>query len=148
MQAHSEGPGDDSEDFKAVDVFRHVWIALVRAGAGETGRSDRAGLTLRQLAILLASDSDPELQTVRGLAARLRVSRSSVTLSVDQLSVMGLVERQPDPRDRRSIFIVPTPAGGVLVDAMVQAMAQRHPQRANEQDTDQSASTAINRTLP
>lgn len=125
MQTHSEGSWAGSDDLAAVEAFRHVWITLVHAGAGETGRSDRAGLTLRQFAILLASDSDPEPQTVRGLAAQLHVSCSSVTLSVDQLSTMGLVERQPDPRDRRSIFIVPTPAGGVLVDAMAHAMAQR-----------------------
>lgn len=49
--------------------------------------------------------------TQADLARRQRVEPASVCRMVDRLSRDGLVERTPDPADRRSTRIVLTPAG-------------------------------------
>jgi DNA-binding MarR family transcriptional regulator len=45
------------------------------------------------------------------LAQRLGVDRTVMTYLVDDLEAAGLVERRPDPSDRRSRHIVATPLG-------------------------------------
>lgn len=48
---------------------------------------------------------------LKDLAARLRIAPRSATEVVDQLADKGLVERTPDPSDRRATRIVLTEAG-------------------------------------
>lgn len=45
------------------------------------------------------------------IAERLRIAPRSATEVVDALESRGLVERRPDPDDRRATSIVPTPEG-------------------------------------
>src|SRR5947209_7956883 len=45
------------------------------------------------------------------LAQRLGVDRTVMTYLIDDLEAAGLVERRPDPQDRRSRRIVATPQG-------------------------------------
>ncbi|GAA0625988.1 MarR family transcriptional regulator [Kribbella sandramycini] len=45
------------------------------------------------------------------LAAQLGVDRTVMTYLLDDLEKAGLVQRQPDPADRRARLIVPTPQG-------------------------------------
>ena len=49
--------------------------------------------------------------TVRGLAARLEVSKPAITRSLDRLVELGLAKRAPDPRDRRSVLVTRTRKG-------------------------------------
>lgn len=49
--------------------------------------------------------------TVRALAQRLGVGKPAIVRAVDTLQDVGLVERRPDPADRRNIFVVGTEAG-------------------------------------
>lgn len=55
------------------------------------------------------------------LAERLHIAARSATEVVDALETRGLVERRPDPADRRATTVVPTPEGlrlrGLLDDA-------------------------------
>jgi DNA-binding MarR family transcriptional regulator len=44
------------------------------------------------------------------LAAKLRLTTAGITKLVDRLSDAERVERRPNPRDRRSIVLVPTPS--------------------------------------
>ncbi|NJC09743.1 DNA-binding MarR family transcriptional regulator [Polymorphobacter fuscus] len=48
---------------------------------------------------------------MRGLAARLGVSKPVVTRALNSLTGLGLVLRRVDERDRRSVFIDLTPNG-------------------------------------
>jgi DNA-binding MarR family transcriptional regulator len=48
---------------------------------------------------------------VRGLAARLEVSKPAITRSLDRLAELGLAKRAPDPRDRRSVLVTRTRRG-------------------------------------
>ncbi len=49
--------------------------------------------------------------TVRALAQRLGVGKPAIVRAIDTLQEVGLVERRPDPADRRNIFVVGTEAG-------------------------------------
>ncbi len=50
------------------------------------------------------------------IAERLIVTTASVTSLLDTLERRGLVERRPDPTDRRRLLIVITQAGKAIVD--------------------------------
>ena len=49
----------------------------------------------------------------------LGVSRSTLTSLLDRLCRRQLVERQPDPQDKRVLLLKPTPAGKRLAQRMV-----------------------------
>lgn len=74
-------------------------------------RSGQPDLTNRQMALLLVVGLEDGLHTVRGLAARLGVSKPVVTRALNSLSAIDLVKRRVDERDRRSVFIDLTPEG-------------------------------------
>ena len=65
----------------------------------------------RQLGVFLTCYLDAEAQTVRGLAARLGVSKPAITRRWDRLTEFDLVKRKTDPMDRRSVLVQRTPAG-------------------------------------
>jgi DNA-binding MarR family transcriptional regulator len=48
---------------------------------------------------------------ISALAEGLRIAPRSATEVVDGLEQRGLVERAPDPADRRAVIVRPTPAG-------------------------------------
>ena len=74
-------------------------------------RSGQPDLTNRQMAMLLVIGLEGGLHTVRGLAARLQVSKPVVTRALNSLTALGLVLRRIDERDRRSVFVDLTPGG-------------------------------------
>jgi DNA-binding MarR family transcriptional regulator len=74
-------------------------------------KSGHPDLTNRQMALLLVVGREGGLHTVRGLAARLGVSKPVVTRALNSLTGLDLVLRRIDERDRRSVFIDLTPSG-------------------------------------
>lgn len=68
----------------------------------------RHGLTQQQAKALLAAD---EALPMRRIAERLHAEPSNITGVVDRLESRGLVERRPDPADRRVKLIAATEAG-------------------------------------
>jgi DNA-binding MarR family transcriptional regulator len=86
-----------------VDVLRETVVALVRR--------DGPDLSARQFGVFLTSYLVDEAQTVRGLAAKLNVSKPAITRALDRLSEFDLVRRKTDPQDRRSVLVQRTVAG-------------------------------------
>lgn len=76
---------------------------------------------LNVLGILVGSSSP---LTLGELAQRLACVRSNVTQLVDRLEADGLVRREPDPADRRSIRAVITDSGRERQHAGSLALAQ------------------------
>ncbi len=74
-------------------------------------QSARPDLTNRQMALLMVVYLLPGPHTVRGLAARLRVSKPVVTRALNTLGSLGYLRRQKDESDLRNIFIEQTPQG-------------------------------------
>lgn len=58
------------------------------------------------------------------LAEALRIAPRSATEVVDALQQRGLVERVPDPADRRAVGVVPTAAGREAQEAIESARAE------------------------
>ena len=81
------------------------WLSVL-AGYVASGHPD---LTNRQMALLLLVYLDPGPHTVRGIAARLHVSKPVVTRILNALSGLGYVKRQKDMSDLRNIFVIRTP---------------------------------------
>lgn len=74
-------------------------------------RSARPDLTNRQMAILLVVYLTEGPHTVRGLAARLRVSKPVVTRALNTLGALGYLRRQKDENDLRNVFVERTAQG-------------------------------------
>ena len=89
------------------------WLSVL-AGYVASGHPD---LTNRQMALLLLVYLDPGPHTVRGIAARLHVSKPVVTRILNALSALGYVRRQKDMSDLRNIFVVRTPEGLAFIEA-------------------------------
>lgn len=66
--------------------------------------------------LALLRRAEPELLTPLQVAQRLMTSQSGMTGKLDRLEQRGLVERTPDPGDRRAIRIGITDSGRVLID--------------------------------
>lgn len=84
-------------------TFQDGVLTLVREGHD---------MSFRQVAVLFACATEP--QTIRGLSALLHVAKPAIVRSVDKLESEispGLVQRRPDPTDRRSVLVTVTAAG-------------------------------------
>ncbi|MEU4779155.1 MarR family transcriptional regulator [Micromonospora sp. NPDC023633] len=92
-----------------------------------------------QLRVLSLISGRPETN-VNGLAELLDVVPSSASRLCDRLEAVGLLRRVPDPRDRREVRLVPTPAAETLLRELqerrhraVQAVLDRMPGRAQHE---------------
>jgi DNA-binding MarR family transcriptional regulator len=72
------------------------------------------GLTPSQLSALATIDNHGPL-TLGSLADREQVAPPSITKVVTKLEADGLLQRSPDPTDRRVSHVRTTPAGAALV---------------------------------
>lgn len=103
----------DDETLAPLREWMHTLISFVQ--------SDQPDLTNRQMAILLIVYLMDGPHTVRGLAARLKVSKPVVTRALNTLGAIGYVRRQKDESDLRNIFVERTEAG----KAFLQEYAER-----------------------
>src|SRR3984957_3167317 len=105
---------------------------ILRTAIVELVRRDGPDLSARQLGVFLTSYLEEEAQTVRGLAAKLNVSKPAITRALDRLSEFDLVRRKTDPLDRRSVLVQRTMAGaGFLRDLKkILGEADKEAQRA------------------
>jgi DNA-binding MarR family transcriptional regulator len=75
-------------------------------------------LSARQLAILLTIYLEPPPHTVRGLAAKLGVTKPVITRALDSMGKLGLVTRRRDETDRRNVIIQRTVNGALEVERL------------------------------
>lgn len=74
-------------------------------------RQEAPDLSARQLAVFLICYLDDTVQTVRGLAANLHVSKPAITRALDRLEELEFLSRKTDPMDRRSVLVQRSEAG-------------------------------------
>lgn len=116
MSDRQDGPeGQHDRDAWARSVVAgELSFILARANALTLGASNAAlkqfGLKVRSYPVLSLACDDLR-PTQRELADFLRLDPSQVVAIIDDLERRGLVERQPDERDRRSKVLVPTEEG-------------------------------------
>jgi DNA-binding MarR family transcriptional regulator len=88
-------------------------------------RDDAPDLTMRQMAILLTIYLDTPPHTVRGLAAKLDVTKPVITRALDTMGALKLVTRHRDEKDRRNVLIRRTVEGALYVERFGDAIIAR-----------------------
>lgn len=84
---------------------------------------EERGLTLPQLRVLFLVRTNPDI-TTNALAARLRITVSTVSGLVDKLVRADLIERRSDPGDRRIIPLRLTEEGQAVAGEIGEVSAQ------------------------
>ncbi|HVZ06218.1 MarR family winged helix-turn-helix transcriptional regulator [Hyphomicrobium sp.] len=80
----------------------------------------KAGLTPQQHQLMLSIKGAPgrDFLSIGEIADRLLVRHHTIVELVDRLTVLGLVERSPDPDDKRRIHVSLTKAGNAAIDKL------------------------------
>lgn len=98
-----------------------------------TSMAEHLGLSFAEFRALTAVASSPGY-TPKMLGLELSITTGAVTALIDRLTQAQLLTRHPNPRDRRSVFLAPTPRGEDLLqevtrqhDAAVQEMQRASP---------------------
>src|ERR1700674_1019071 len=94
--------GDDVRRLSEL-LFRSSW----RLRRGEAKELAPVGVTVGQARVLSVL-ADHEPMRMADLAASLEIVPRSVTSMIDSLVAAGLVDRDADPQDRRSVLVAPT----------------------------------------
>lgn len=93
---------------QALQLWQQVTLSEVRDGAHD--------LTMRQMAILLTIYLERPPHTVRGLAAKLDVTKPVITRALDTMGALRLVARHRDEQDRRNVLVKRTVEGALYVE--------------------------------
>ena len=95
---------------QALKLLQDFAYALVTDGEPD--------LSARQLSILLTIYLEPPPHTVRGLAAKLKVTKPVITRALDTMGRLDLVSRRRDEADRRNVIIQRTAKGALAVERL------------------------------
>ena len=109
----------------AIELRPAQAIHLLRDFAMGLVTDDEPDLSARQLAILLTIYLDPPPHTVRGLAARLKVTKPVITRALDSMGKLELVSRRRDEADRRNVVIQRTVKGSLYVEMLGDVLARK-----------------------
>ncbi|MCC4909411.1 MarR family winged helix-turn-helix transcriptional regulator [Microbacterium sp. cx-59] len=116
-EARATRSTDAAGDLSTSSLTDDVSFLLARANALSLAAGNAAlaphGLKVRSYSVL-ALVADGARPSQRELAAFLRLDPSQVVALVDDLQRRGLVERRPDPADRRANVVRATDAGRAL----------------------------------
>jgi DNA-binding MarR family transcriptional regulator len=96
---------EDRPDLAA--MFHHLTRALLEAEELVLAAN---GLTMWAYSVLTALATGPT-RTQAALATAIRADKTRIIAVLDDLQGRGLIERQPDPVDRRVRLLTITPAG-------------------------------------
>lgn len=100
----------DIRPAQALKLFHDLSHALVRDG--------EADLSARQFTVLLTVYLEPPPHTVRGLAAKLGVTKPVITRALDTMGRLGLLSRRRDEADRRNVVVQRTVKGALYVERL------------------------------
>ena len=101
-----------------------VWRAASYLANRIEQRLEPTGLSLPKLQMLTHLVEAGEPLPLGKLAGRSACAKSNVTQLVDRLEADGLVRREPDPDDRRSVRAVITDAGLCAYETAARAQAE------------------------
>lgn len=118
---------EDNPTLGIVHLLRGLTMTLDLAADGFAREHRLHGTDLRALITLLDAERAGSVSTPGSLGSALGLSSASTTALVDRLGVRGLVDRGPDPADRRRVLLAVTEAArelgwgffGPLISAIV-----------------------------
>lgn len=99
----------------ALTLWHDVHLDLVH--------DDEPDLSARQLTILLTVYLEAPPHTVRGLAAKLNVSKPVITRALDAMGRQELVSRRRDQGDRRNVLVQRTVKGALYLERLADTIA-------------------------
>lgn len=111
-----------AHELPAVDYTPGIRLLARLARVAEQS-CQSTGISLPQYRLLVSVSGGP--QRASELAARVGVSRPTLTSLVDGLEQAGLLKRVPVPTDRRGIQLVPTEEGLGAVERADSALTRR-----------------------
>lgn len=94
----------------ALRLWHDVSLDLVRDAEPD--------LSTRQMTVLITVYLEPQPHTVRGLAAKLGVTKPVITRALDSMGKLGLVSRKRDPADRRNVLVQRTVGGALFLERL------------------------------
>lgn len=106
------------EALLAIEAFGSIGMAARQLRARMERWCEKEGLSENRLGILFMLSHAGEGVPLGALAARLQVSPRNVTGLIDHLERDGMVDRVPDPADRRSVLAQLTELGRRRIEAM------------------------------
>lgn len=92
---------------RVAHLFKHAQLRLNDLTASALSPLKISGRELAVLLVIAAQPSASQLQ----IATRMGVDRTSMVSLIDELERKGLVERRPDPDDRRRNVVTLTASG-------------------------------------
>ncbi len=96
----------------------------------------------------LRRDGEPYELSPGALVARTMSTSGTMTNRIDRLAARGLVERHPDPHDRRGVRVRLSPQGRQVVDAaLADLVARERVLLSHLSDEDQQVTAALLRRL-
>jgi DNA-binding MarR family transcriptional regulator len=117
MSTKPEIARSTSERLRESGLGSDISFLLARANALSVAAGNAAlapfGLKVRSFSVLALAAGDVR-PTQRDLSEFLRLDPSQVVALIDELEKRGLVERRPDPADRRANVVVATDEGRAL----------------------------------
>ena len=117
--------GDARSPASSPDSVGQLGELLVRASwrlrRGSAKELAPLGVTFGQARVMRVLARAREPMRMADLAASLEIVPRSVTTMIDALEEAGLVEREADPHDRRSVLVTPTAAGQAVLERMNRA---------------------------
>ena len=142
--------------YRVMVIATAAWSALLRVHAALTPVLDQElqaahGLPLTWYDVLLELNAAPGRRlTMSELGSVAVVSRSRVSRVVDELVRAGLVEREPNPDDRRSAYAKITAAGRTRLrsaSSTYLAGIERHFNRHLSADEGRAVARALEKVL-
>ncbi|GAK45325.1 transcriptional regulator protein, MarR family [Tepidicaulis marinus] len=101
----------------ALKLWHDVMVEMVR--------DEGPDLSARQISILLTVYLEPPPHTVRGLAAKLGVSKPAITRALDTMGRLDLLRRKRDEQDKRNVLVQRTVKGSVFLTDFADSIIEK-----------------------
>lgn len=101
---------------QALGLWHDVSLEIVRSGGPD--------LSTRQIVILLTVYLEPPPHTVRGLAAKLSVTKPVITRALDSMGELDLLGRRRDETDKRNVIIQRTATGALFLERLADLITE------------------------
>ena len=107
-----------------MQLASQIWRVSSLLTKRMSASAEVADLQLGEAEVLMATRVRGDAATTPGdLRAQLNLTSAGITKRIDMVEARGLIERRPNPDDRRSVTLHLTPAGEELADEVIKAVA-------------------------
>ncbi len=107
-----------------MQLASQIWRVSSLLTKRMSASAEVADLQLGEAEVLMATRVRGDAATTPGdLRTQLNLTSAGITKRIDMVEARGLIERRPNPDDRRSVTLHLTSAGEELADEVIKAVA-------------------------